>query len=110
MGRERYLGELELLSFCLTSALLTTNSTALCVRNAFCRPVEETEAEGMSELYRHLATQGVAGFHYVSNSPYELLPVLQSFLKHHAFPTGFSLKVGLMLWTGQCLCAEVRAG
>jgi hypothetical protein len=46
----------------------------------------------MSELYRHLATQGVTGFHYVSNSPYELLPVLQSFFKHHAFPTGFSLK------------------
>jgi phosphatidate phosphatase APP1 len=47
----------------------------------------------MSELYRHLATQGVSGFHYVSNSPYELLPVLQSFLSHHDFPSGFSLKV-----------------
>jgi len=57
----------------------------------------------MSELYRHLATQGVAGFHYVSNSPYELLPVLQSFFKHHAFPTGFSLKVssGAALGDGQ---------
>ena len=100
MGRESYLGEYGLAWLGLSSASLTTDSTSLCVRNAFCRPVEETEAEGMSELYRHLATQGVAGFHYVSNSPYELLPVLQSFLKHHAFPTGFSLKVGLTLWTG----------
>lgn len=62
-------------------------------RNAFCKPVEETQAEGMAELYRHLATQGVAGFHYVSNSPYELLPVLQKFFKHHDFPAGFSLKL-----------------
>lgn len=31
----------------------------------------------MSDLYRTLADNGVAGYHYVSNSPNELFPVLR---------------------------------
>ncbi|KAJ9104553.1 hypothetical protein QFC21_002050 [Naganishia friedmannii] len=60
-------------------------------RNAFCRAVADVGIEGMSDLYRTLADAGVAGYHYVSNSPNELFPVLQSFFRHHHFPGGYSL-------------------
>ncbi|KAJ9107021.1 hypothetical protein QFC19_002890 [Naganishia cerealis] len=60
-------------------------------RNAFCRAIADVGIEGMSELYHTLADAGVAGYHYVSNSPNELLPVLQSFFRHHHFPNGYSL-------------------
>lgn len=45
----------------------------------------------MPELYWQLVTEGVAGFHYCSNSPYELLPIIRDFFSLHEFPKGYSL-------------------
>ncbi|ORX61330.1 hypothetical protein DM01DRAFT_1331940 [Hesseltinella vesiculosa] len=42
---------------------------------------------GMAEAYMNWYTQG-ASFHYVSNSPFQLLPFLQEFLNTHHFPPG----------------------
>lgn len=45
-------------------------------RNAFCRSVEELGIDGMAEMYQNLANAGVAGYHFVSNSPNELQQVI----------------------------------
>lgn len=64
--------------------------------NAFVKPIQETGVDGMADLYTTLANQaGIDGFHYVSNSPYELWPVLKEFFSHHQFPPGFSIDVRL---------------
>ncbi|SAM06397.1 hypothetical protein [Absidia glauca] len=42
---------------------------------------------GMAEAYMKWYTQG-ASFHYVSNSPFQLLPFLQQFLQSSQFPAG----------------------
>lgn len=45
------------------------------------------EVPHMSEVYRSWAAQG-AHFHYVSNSPWQVFPALDEFLKNHHFPKG----------------------
>lgn len=69
----------------------------------------------MAEMYQALKAEGAAGFHFVSNSPNELLPVIrecrkaglnlllthdspESFFRHHGFPEGYSLMVSLPLF------------
>jgi len=47
------------------------------------RPVE-----GMAELYRDLEERGSTSFHYLSASPWQLLPFLESFADDHDFPNG----------------------
>ncbi|KAJ9622082.1 hypothetical protein H2203_006963 [Taxawa tesnikishii (nom. ined.)] len=48
--------------------------------------------QGVREWYNKLADMGVK-FHYVSNSPYQLYPVLTSFFSHAGLPKGtFHLK------------------
>jgi hypothetical protein len=89
-------------------------SNLLIFRNAFCRSVEELGIDGMAEMYQELAKAGVAGYHFVSNSPNELQQVIgkpppkllgsvenfvltsglaESFFRHHGFPDGYSLMV-----------------
>lgn len=48
-------------------------------RNAFCRSIEDLGIEGMAEMYQALGAAGAAGFHFVSNSPNELLPVIREY-------------------------------
>ncbi|SAM04444.1 hypothetical protein [Absidia glauca] len=45
------------------------------------------DISGMAETYMKWYTQG-ASFHYVSNSPFQLLPFLQDFLNNSQFPPG----------------------
>ncbi|KAI8343523.1 hypothetical protein BC941DRAFT_343222 [Chlamydoabsidia padenii] len=45
------------------------------------------DISGMAEAYMKWYTQG-ASFHYVSNSPFQLLPFLQDFLNTSQFPPG----------------------
>jgi len=61
--------------------------------NVFCKSVDELAVQGMADLYCRLAQEGVAGYHYVSNSPFNLFPVLTDFFATHPFPRGFSLKL-----------------
>ncbi|KAG9099883.1 hypothetical protein FS749_000141 [Ceratobasidium sp. UAMH 11750] len=55
--------------------------------NVFVRHLDELVVPGMPELYAKLAARGV-GFHYVSNGPYELLPVLLDFFGISNLPKG----------------------
>ncbi|CAO3622964.1 unnamed protein product [Cunninghamella echinulata] len=48
---------------------------------------ETNDIPGMAEAYMKWYTQG-ASFHYVSNSPFQLLPFLQQFLNTSQFPPG----------------------
>ncbi|KDQ18968.1 hypothetical protein BOTBODRAFT_28451 [Botryobasidium botryosum FD-172 SS1] len=59
--------------------------------NVFTKPLEELVVRGMGPWYSMMAQRGVA-FHYVSNSPFELLPVLNEFFKVAGLPEG-SLKL-----------------
>lgn len=61
-------------------------------RNAFIRDLADLSIEGVKEWYNQLAGMGVS-FHYVSNSPYQLYPVLTSFFSLAGLPKGtFHLK------------------
>jgi len=53
----------------------------------FVRHVGELVVPGMPDLYTAMARRGVR-FHYVSNSPYELLPVLNDFFQLSGLPQG----------------------
>ncbi|KAG9128563.1 hypothetical protein FRC07_003452 [Ceratobasidium sp. 392] len=55
--------------------------------NVFVRHLDELVVPGMPEFYSKLASQG-AKFHYVSNGPFELLPVLLEFLGVSNLPKG----------------------
>ncbi|KAI7855678.1 hypothetical protein BDC45DRAFT_86701 [Circinella umbellata] len=48
---------------------------------------QSRDVPGMADAYAHWYTQGAA-FHYVSNSPFQLMPMLDQFLKSNAFPPG----------------------
>jgi phosphatidate phosphatase APP1 len=51
--------------------------------------LEEFEAvEGMAERYRGLEEERDPAFHYLSASPWQLLPFLESFLADEGFPPG----------------------
>lgn len=61
-------------------------------RNAFIRELGDLTIEGVKEWYNRLAELGVK-FHYVSNSPWQLYPVLTKFFSLAGLPPGsFHLK------------------
>ncbi|KAF9209713.1 hypothetical protein BGZ59_009992 [Podila verticillata] len=65
-----------------------TNVTAgarTILRNTFLK--EMREVEGMSQTYQQWWKQGAA-VHYVSNSPWQLIPSLLDFFHTHMFPPG----------------------
>ncbi|KAF4552096.1 Phosphatidate phosphatase APP1-like protein [Elsinoe fawcettii] len=61
-------------------------------RNAFIRDLGDLTVEGVKEWYNKLADMGVQ-LHYVSNSPWQLFPVMTSFFSIAGLPKGsFHLK------------------
>lgn len=61
-------------------------------RNAFIRELHDLLIEGVQGLYTELAERG-AKFHYVSNSPWQLYPVLRKYFELAGLPPGsFHLK------------------
>lgn len=61
-------------------------------RNTFVRELAELSVDGVSEWYTQLAKRGV-GFHYVSNAPWQLYPLLEKYFKLVGLPPGsFHLK------------------
>ncbi|KAG0064743.1 hypothetical protein BGZ89_008871 [Linnemannia elongata] len=65
-----------------------TNVTAgarIILRNTFLKDM--MEVEGMASVYKGWCDQGAA-IHYVSNSPWQLIPSLLEFFKTFKFPVG----------------------
>ncbi|KAL9109179.1 MAG: hypothetical protein Q9227_006104 [Pyrenula ochraceoflavens] len=61
-------------------------------RNTFIRDFADLTVEGVKEWYTKLSNMGVK-LHYVSNSPWQLFPLLQSYFKMAGLPPGsFHLK------------------
>ncbi|KAF2424402.1 actin patch protein 1, partial [Tothia fuscella] len=61
-------------------------------RNAFIRDLNDLTIEGVQQWYGALAKRGVK-FHYVSNSPWQLYPVITKFFAEAGLPPGsFHLK------------------
>ena len=61
-------------------------------RNVFVRDLSELSIEGVRDWYGQLAQMGCE-FHYVSNSPWQLFPVLSMFFETAGLPPGsFHLK------------------
>ncbi|KAL1852556.1 hypothetical protein Plec18167_008503 [Paecilomyces lecythidis] len=61
-------------------------------RNTFVRELHELTVEGVREWYSKLASMGVT-MHYVSNSPWQLYPLLETYFKLAGLPPGsFHLK------------------
>ncbi len=56
-------------------------------RNTFIRELRDLTVEGVQEWYTDMHEQGVM-FHYCSNSPWQLFPVLASFFKLGGLPPG----------------------
>lgn len=56
-------------------------------RNTFIRELRDLTVEGVQEWYTDMHKQGVM-FHYCSNSPWQLFPVLASFFKLGGLPPG----------------------
>ena len=56
-------------------------------RNTFVRDMADLTVDGVKGWYGELANMGVR-FHYVSNSPWQLYPVLEQFFKVAALPHG----------------------
>jgi hypothetical protein len=56
-------------------------------RNVFTKNPEELVIRGMANWYRSLYSHGVR-FHYVSNSPFELLPIINEFMTTAQLPEG----------------------
>ncbi|KAF9698170.1 hypothetical protein EKO04_003845 [Ascochyta lentis] len=61
-------------------------------RNVFIRDLSDLTIDGVKEWYNKMAEQGVK-FHYVSNSPWQLYPVISTYFSMAGLPTGsFHLK------------------
>ncbi|KAF2089921.1 actin patch protein 1 [Saccharata proteae CBS 121410] len=61
-------------------------------RNAFIRELGDLTIEGVREWYNRMQSNGVK-FHYVSNSPWQLYPVISKFFAMAGLPSGsFHLK------------------
>ncbi|PIL25177.1 hypothetical protein GSI_13066 [Ganoderma sinense ZZ0214-1] len=56
-------------------------------RNVFVKDLRESVIRGMGEWYTGMWKRGVR-FHYVSNGPFELLPVVNAFLQLSQLPPG----------------------
>lgn len=67
--------------------------------NVFAKDLEETVIPEMAEWYRALWSHGVR-FHYVSNSPFELLQVMRQFINISGLPPG---SIRLRSYTGKSL-------
>ncbi|KAL5513260.1 hypothetical protein ACEPAH_3658 [Sanghuangporus vaninii] len=55
--------------------------------NVFVKHLEELVIRGMGDWYTRMWSRGVR-FHYVSNSPFELLPVINEFIRVSNLPGG----------------------
>ncbi|KAL5417022.1 hypothetical protein PMIN03_001862 [Paraphaeosphaeria minitans] len=61
-------------------------------RNAFIRELDDLTIDGVREWYNKMADMGVK-FHYVSNSPWQLYPVISKYFSLAGLPNGsFHLK------------------
>ncbi|CAI6268564.1 unnamed protein product [Periconia digitata] len=61
-------------------------------RNAFIRDLEDLTIDGVKDWYNRMAGLGVT-FHYVSNSPWQLYPVISKYFSLAGLPAGsFHLK------------------
>lgn len=61
-------------------------------RNVFIRDLNDLTIEGVKEWYNNMAQHGVK-FHYVSNSPWQLYPVVSAYFSMAGLPPGsFHLK------------------
>ncbi|KAF7617964.1 putative actin cytoskeleton organization protein App1 [Aspergillus flavus] len=69
-----------------------TNGAKEIFRNTFIRELADLTVSGVSEWYTKLAKMGVQ-IHYVSNSPWQLYPLLERYFKLAGLPPGsFHLK------------------
>ena len=59
-------------------------------RNTFVRDLSSMSIEGVKEWYSRLTTLGVQ-IHYVSNSPYQCWPIINSFMSAAGLPPGGSV-------------------
>lgn len=64
-----------------------TSGARAVFRNVFVKDLEETTIPEMGTWYKSMWERGVR-FHYVSNSPFELLPVIKEFLQISDLPHG----------------------
>lgn len=64
-----------------------TSGARAVFRNVFVKDLEETTIPEMGTWYQSMWERGVR-FHYVSNSPFELLPVIKEFLQISDLPQG----------------------
>lgn len=64
-----------------------TSGARAVFRNVFVKDLEETTIPEMGKWYQSMWERGVC-FHYVSNSPFELLPVIKEFLQISDLPRG----------------------
>lgn len=56
-------------------------------RNTFIRDLRELSIDGVREWYGELEKMGVS-FHYCSNSPWQLFPVIATFFRYAGLPRG----------------------
>lgn len=56
-------------------------------RNTFIRDLKDLTIEGVREWYGELYKMGVR-FHYCSNSPWQLFPVIATYFRHAGLPPG----------------------
>lgn len=56
-------------------------------RNTFIRDLKDLTIDGVREWYGELHKMGVR-FHYCSNSPWQLFPVIATFFRHAGLPPG----------------------
>lgn len=56
-------------------------------RNTFIRDLKDLSVDGVKEWYGELHKMGVR-FHYCSNSPWQLFPVIATFFRHADLPPG----------------------
>ncbi|KAL6307238.1 hypothetical protein BKA93DRAFT_95384 [Sparassis latifolia] len=79
-------------------------------RNVFVKDLRDSVVPGMGDWYMRLWNRGVR-FHYVSNGPFELLPVLNDFFQLSHLPQG-SIKLrsyaGRSLFSGLLSAPSVR--
>ncbi|KAF7976351.1 hypothetical protein HWV62_6895 [Athelia sp. TMB] len=68
-------------------------------RNVFVKEMRDLVIPGMGDWYNEMWRRGVR-FHYVSNGPFELIPVLSEFLEVAALPPG---SVRLKSYAGRSL-------
>lgn len=61
--------------------------TKVIFRNVFVRELDEIRVPGMAKWFKSMEALG-ASFHYVSNSPWELWPVVRAFMQDAGFPQG----------------------